>query len=457
MAEQPLSSLSNFDKWQSFMSGFISPQVYVDFGFYYLISASLQRRVWYGPDHSPLYPNQYIVFVGEPGIGKGLVLKQVANILRHHKLKKRERTDVEGVNREVIEMLAAADLTDAEKDEQRGSKEKLDEPLLIPVAADATTYEALVAAMCRALRRKDFPYFDEKLQRKLTGVYTHSSLAFCLEELSSLLRRHADDVVQFLHVGFDCGDYKKDTKTQGTDKIQRMCVNLLAGTTPSFMQRTFSDGLLNEGMSSRSLFLFAPKNRSNKLIIPDLSPEQLVHQQDIIKHVEKLSQLYGRVTTTPETESFLQVWWDEQQRTKVNTNEKLKHYYARKNIHMRKLAMAIHFGESTSMELTLEDHIKAIKALEGIEVVMHHALIHGVANPLYRLGLKITEFIEENDGATGKELLTKFWDELPSASMKQVEDILTHLLIMQKITTTSVQNCKGMITKYIAVKETKLT
>lgn len=452
MAEQPLS---NFNRWQSFMSGFISPQVFVDFGFYYLIGASLQRRVWYGPDHSPLYPNEYMVFVAEPGIGKGLVLKQVASILRHHKLKKKILdSGIEGVQREVIEALAKADMTDAEKDEQRGDKSKLDEPLLIPVAADATTYEALVAAMCRALRRKDYTYFDDKLQRKLTGVYTHSSLAFCLEELSSLLRRHADDVVQFLHVGFDCGDYKKDTKTQGTDKIQRMCINLLAGTTPSFMERTFSDGLLNEGMSSRSLFLYAAKNRSNKLIIPDLTEAQIQHRQDVIDHVEKLTHLYGRVTTTPEIESFLQDWWDQQQKERVNTNEKLKHYYARKNIHMRKLAMAIHFGESTSMELTLECHIKAIAVLSQIELVMHHALIHGVTNPLHRLGLKIADFLTVMDGATTREIYCKFFDELPSGSLKQLDDLLTHLIIMNKITTKEVQNCKGMITKYITVKET---
>lgn len=452
MEDKPLS---NFDRWQSFMSGFISPQVFVDFGFFYLIGASLQRRVWYGPDHSPLYPNEFMVFVAEPGIGKGLVLKQVASILRHHKLKKKPLdARYEGVQREMIEALAQADLTDAEKDEQRGDKSKLDEPLLIPVAADATTYEALVAAMCRALRRKDFPYFDEKLQRTLTGVYTHSSLAFCLEELSSLLRRHADDVVQFLHVGFDCGDYKKDTKTQGTDKIQRMCINLLAGTTPSFMERTFSDGLLNEGMSSRSLFLFAAKNRSNKLIIPDLTLEQVQHRQDVIDHVEKLTHLYGRVTTTPEIEEFLQVWWDQQQREKVNRNEKLKHYYARKNIHMRKLAMAIHFGESLSMQLTLECHIKAIKALENIELVMHHALIHGVANPLHRLGLKMVDFCEATGGVTAKELLVKFWDELPTASQKQMDDLITHLIIMGKLTTDPTS--KNGHSRYIAVKEAKV-
>lgn len=451
---------TNFDKWQSFMSGFISPQIFIDFGYYYLISASLQRRIWYGPPHSPLYPNQFMVLVGEPGIGKGLVLKQVASILRHHKMPKinsgKLPPGIEGVNREVAEMLAKTNLEDAEKDEQRGDKKGIEPSLLIPVAADATTYEALVAAMCRALRRKDYLYHDEKLNRTLTGIYTHSSLCFCLEELSSLLRRHADDVVQFLHVAYDCGDYKKDTKTQGVDKIQRCCLNFLAGTTPSFMQRTFTDGLLNEGFSSRALMLFAAKNRHSNLNIPDLTPEQELDRQAIIAHVEKLTHLYGRVTTTPETEEYLQDWWNRQQVEVVNRNEKLRHFRARLNIHMRKMAMAVHFGESTEMVISLEAHKKAIDMLEKAQTVMHHALVHGTANPLYKVGNRIMLFLEEVNGATSKELLVKFWDELPNASMKQLEELLTHYIIMGKITTRQSKNSKGVeVTQYVIVREAK--
>lgn len=447
--------MTNFEKWQSFMSGIMSPQVYIDFGFYYLISAALQRRVWHGPDHRPLYPNQYIILVGEAGVGKGLVIKPVTEILRYHKLRRKVQSDADPVHREMLELLAEADLTDAERAKQREDKHRIEEPLLIPVAADATTYEALVTAMCRSLRRKDYSKFDEKLQKTITAVYTHSSQAFSLEELSSLMKKKADDVLGFLLVGFDCGDYKKDTKTAGVDKIHNMCVNFFAGTTPEYMQKTFKDGVLNEGMSSRGIFIFAAKPRFYAMEIPDLTPEQKQHWQDIVDQVGKLTQLYGRVTTDRKVEEFLQEWWVAQQQVKANCNEKLKHYYSRKNIHVRKLAMAIHFAESTSMELTLEEHVKAIAMLDNVELVMHHALVHGSANPLYRLGLRVVDFLEETGGATAKELLVRFWEELPTPSLKQVEDLLTHLLIMQKITTTTSKNCKGDVTKYLAVKETK--
>jgi hypothetical protein len=200
--------------------------------------------------------------------------------------------------------------------------------------------------------------------------------------------------------------------------------------------------------------IFAAKNRSNCLNIPDLTSEQESDRQHIIAHVEKLTHLYGRVTTSEETESYLQDWWNRQQTEVVNRNEKLRHYRARKNIHMRKMAMAVHFGESTDMVVSLEAHKKAIEMLEHIELTMHHALTHGTANPLYQVGNKVLLFLEDYGAATDKELLVKFWEQLPGASMKQMQDLLTHMIVMGKITTTEGKNAKGnSVTKYTVVKE----
>src|SRR5437667_9649237 len=87
--------MTNYERWKSYMSGFSSPDNYIDWGWYYLIAASLQRRVWCGPLHSPLYSNNYTILVGEPGIGKGLVIKQVSEFLRFHKI---ENPKINGTN-----------------------------------------------------------------------------------------------------------------------------------------------------------------------------------------------------------------------------------------------------------------------------------------------------------------------------------------------------------------------
>src|SRR3974390_921687 len=155
--------MTNFEKWHSYMSGFVSPNNYIDFGFYYLISASLQRRVWTGPDHARLYPNIYIVLVGEPGIGKGLVVKQVSDFLHHHKLpepslsKKMESQALTQSDKDLMAEVIKQDYQRAKDSEASGeegkkaSEKTFERPLLFPVAADATTFEALAACLAKSL------------------------------------------------------------------------------------------------------------------------------------------------------------------------------------------------------------------------------------------------------------------------------------------------------------------
>ena len=78
--------MTNWDRWQLRLREVTSPQSFIDFGFVYLVSSYLQRRVWTNADHQKLFPNVYIILVGDPGIGKGLVIKPVTEFLKGHKL-----------------------------------------------------------------------------------------------------------------------------------------------------------------------------------------------------------------------------------------------------------------------------------------------------------------------------------------------------------------------------------
>lgn len=458
-------NLTNYEKWRLYTDGLISPDSFIDFGFYFLIGAALQRRVWVGPKHMQLFPNQYTTFVSDPGIGKGLVIRAISHMLRHHKLSSpNEKThtvtgtktgDVEPVNRELIEAAAKADYESGINEEQRGSEvgkkyNNYEKPLLFPVAADSTSFEALVTSMSRALRRKNYVEFDEQLQRNVTKIYTHSSMSFCLEEISSLFRKRAEDVANFLQITYDCGDFKKDTKTQGTDRIQKCCLSFLGGTQPNFMRRSFSDGLLNEGFASRTWFIFESRNRKTTMHIPELTPLQKMCEIDILNHLLKLSNLYGGCTYTPEAYSWLEQWWIEAQTERVNLSERLLHYYSRKNIHIQKLAMALHFSEKLDFVITLEECKRALAILDKAEAKMHHAIITKSENPYFGIGQKILGFLTENGSRTRNELFAKFYEELPSNDPKDaLEKILDYHMVMGKINSIT-QNGK---TRYETIKK----
>lgn len=440
--------MTNFEKWRAVCDGLVSPDSYINTGYYYLIAASLQRRVWFGPDHMKLYPNQYTVFVGPPGVGKGLVLKLIDRMLRYHRLQDPKNTlekvienpsIASTVDKEQLTAVAQANYKVAkETDDEFSGKKKdfFDQPLLIPVAANASTFEALTRAMAKSIRRKDYREYDKDAKKEVMKIYTHSSLCFCLEEMASLFRRKTHDLVNFLLQAYDCSEeYTYDTKTLDLkDRIRKLCLNFLAGTTPSFMRDTFDDRLLTEGFASRSLFVYEMVNRKHTTIIPDLTEEQQKYMLELLVHIKSLTKLYGRVRFTAEANAFYEEWWIKSQTDRPNTSIKLEPYYARKNILLPKMAMAMHFGESSSMEeIGVETLKNALNFLAPVEKKMHYALSFDKKNPLAAPAKNVMEFITKQGRKTKREIFTEFWGNLPPPVEESLNEILTHLKITHQI------------------------
>lgn len=440
--------MTNFEKWRSITDGFVSPDSYINVGFYYLISASLQRRVWLGPDHMKLYPNQYITLVGPPGVGKGLIIKCDEEFIKYHKLQNpatilNKAIDnpaaLTQLDKEELSLLAQATYKEAKEADEEFVKKKdhFDEPLVLPVAANATTFEALVRATAKSIRKKSYKEFDKDAQKEVLKNYTHCSLCFCLEEIASLFRKKTDDLVNFLLQAYDCSDeYTYETITRGKDRIRHLCLNFFGGTTPSFMQNTFDDKLLTEGYASRTIYVHESCNRKATLKIPDLNTEQLQCKIDILKHIKSLVNLYGRVTIEKEAEDFLEDWWIKSQTNRPNTSIKLEAYYARKNIHVQKMALAVHFGESTSMSIGVEPFKKALEFLAPIERRMHYALSFDKKNPLFMPAKNIVDFILKQGKKTKKEILTEFWGNMPHPAEDSLNEILLHLETTSQIKVT---------------------
>ena len=394
----------NLENWRFWMQDVISPDNYINWGFYGIIAASLQRRVWCGEDERPLFPNLYIVLVGEPGVGKGRTLSEVSKVLRYHKY----------VNMDIMAKVKSTPGT-----------EDIIDPLLIPVGADATTYEALVKCMSLSVRRGYAPNPKDPTLKK---SYMHSSLAFCLEEISSLFRKKMESLANFLLVTYDCGDYTYDTVGRGEDCIRKCCLNMIAGTTHGFMKTVFGDELLTDGFASRTVFVCESHSRFRRIRPSTFTDEQYKAHQKILDHVKLLSQLYGQVTFTEEALLWLDKWWTNELQTRVNKSPKLIPYYARGDITMKKLAMVKHFMDDTSMTVGLEECLWARKELDKVEIKMHSAVTLNNTNPLSKIATEIITFIELNGPQKQNDLLVQFWGDLPNPQLQSLESTVTYLI-----------------------------
>lgn len=428
--------MTNFEKWRSYTSGLPSPDNYIDWSFYYMIAAALQRRVWCPPTHEPIFANMYTALVGKPGLGKGGPIRAVSRILNYHKLKD-ANTEMPQTwtpeEKEFAQSILDADIKQAQTTTINGASRELTalaEPLLIPVAADAVTYEALVEYMAKNIRRVNFTKPDGKM-----GLYSHCSTCFCLEEIASFFRKKTEDAINFLIQAYDCGEsYEKRTRTQGNDRILRLCLNFLGGTTPDFMQQAFDDALIAQGFSSRTFFIFATKNRKSVFFRPELTDEQQQHYRDLLIHVKKLSRLYGQVQLEPGTERFLEDWLSRVHSGKedgiATRSAKLEPFAARLNIHVMKLAMAMHFGETDSMQIPLATFQAAIDKIKLESKTMHMALTMGATNPISRVAPKIVEYLE----IVGKRTFTELWAQfVEKLTKKDLEEVLEFLQMTDAI------------------------
>ena len=440
--------MTNFDKWKIYTDGLPSPNNYLDWSWFYTISASLQRRVWLGPPHQPCYPNMYCILVGPPGVGKGLAIREVTTFLKHWPLdiyKGNTAIATSDSDKATVEMMAEKAVKQANEVESQGSNKKQEQyrPLLIPVCADAITYEALVMAVGNSYRCINYVDATDTNDKPKLKIYGHSSLCFVLQELSSLMRKRTNDTVNYLLGLYECPvDYEYSTVTRGKDRVRRGCLNIIAGTTPSFMQSTFDENLIGEGFTSRTFYIYANKNRKNMCWLPALSTEQEQYKKELLEHIKKLTTIYGPVKLEPATMKWMQDWWDDYEQGKLkrsNNALEMVPYYSRKNIHTMKLAMALHFSEDAEQDdygrpknpITIETFERAIKILELEERNMHLAIALEGNNPVSKATRKILDLLR-----LGK----KNFVDIYSATFKivndrsQLEEVIAFLELTDQIT-----------------------
>lgn len=463
--QEEYPKLLNLSKWHLYMRGIGSPQLYVDFGFYYLVAAALQRRVWYGPPEKPLFPNLYVTFVGRSGIGKGLVIQEVTKIISHHKKPKFGSSTPAPVVNPLSDIPAnqvqilAAQITDLQQSLKEAAEKKAPkgndrEKLLIPLGADSITFQGLLEDHGYAnIRNTVVP-----CKMAPNGTYSHQSICFSLEELSSLFRKNLEDLVTYLQIGFDCQDFRYKTKTCGEDILKRTCINMLAGTTPAFMSRAFDMDILNQGIASRMLFVYASRNRFEQFDIPHFTEEQLHAHAELLASVKLLTTVFGQVTFTPEAQEYAKHYFEKEfPAIRDNAPAKLQNYYARKKVITIKLMMVLHLSDweyHQSMEIPLATLKMVLGIMSKVETTMLYALNYGTENKLPKLGSKILEYLRGNEGKsfTKNELWRALYGDVDGVS--HLEEAISGLEITGQIDGKSVEIAPGrVVIKYQANKE----
>ncbi len=289
------------------------------------IAGALRRQVWIDQRYFQWTPNFYIIMVGPAGI--------------------------------VSKSTSA-----------RIGMKLLEEVPGVVFGPRSMTWQGLTTALSDA--QKMVPFGME-------GDYLNMSCITCIvNELGTFLRPQDKEMVDVL---VDLWDGQIETWTRKLKKedttIENPWINVIACTTPSWLQDNFPESMIGGGLTSRIVFVYGDKKRHLIAYPADvLDPKEFADDgKRLIEDLCLIGELKGEVELDPKAKAWGTTWYENHWKTRPQhmASERYGGYIARKQTHIHKLAMVIAASQRAELVITERDLILADNMTTGLEVSMN--------------------------------------------------------------------------------------
>ncbi len=337
--------------------------------------AGLERRIWINQGVYSIYPNFYLVLVAASGQKKSTAINAASKILRRLS---------PGPN----------------------------------VISQKITPEALIQAIqCQANDPKVV------LKMKNGGIVI-------ADELATFLDRQALDkgLGPILTALYDCTPFEYATKARGVEKVEDGYLSMLGGTTIELLKNSLPKDAIGGGFTSRTMFVYEDKVAAPIAWI-DFDQELVDLEQELVNYLQRLMELEGAVTMTPEAKAFFIHDYEERHKVGEFRNDPLlRSYENRRHAHLWKVAMALMVAEAPQRTMELQ-HIRGAKfILEEAEVYLPRVVELIAASETGMAGSLVMNYIEQKSGAQGfvlrRDLMRHFAHRFDSLEITKMVDTL---------------------------------
>jgi len=181
-------------------------------------------------------------------------------------------------------------------------------------------------------------------------------------ELGSLVNPSDYEMIDVLTDLWD-GDHtvwEKMTKTSGQETVPNPWINIIAGTTPGWLSGRIPRHMIDGGLFSRIIFVYADKKRS-RVAYQDMgerSEEAIEFERKLVHDLEQISLLRGMYQLSSRAYDYGVKWYNEHQ-DRVEARDPLYQalgtYVSRKQTHLHKIAMALAAAKRDTLVLEESD------------------------------------------------------------------------------------------------------
>lgn len=344
------------------------------------IAGALQRNVYIDQGRFKLYPNFYTILVSAPGLmQKSTTINYAVDLLRQ----------VEGIK----------------------------------FSPRKCTWEAFIQVMSES--HKDDSDGEFNLDQK---IYRAAPITVIASELSVFLNLEDLGMVSALVDLWDCPDvFDKVTKFSGCEFIERPCVNLIAGTTPSWIRQSFDRWSKEGGLVARCIFIYEDKKRKPLAFPRKHMPKDLPKlQEKLITDLTYINRLSGIYTFTPEAEEYEEIRYERHYYQIVNGDPNAAFGFKdRKQAHIFKLAMIIAAAKRDQLIITLEDLLEAEQKINEVEGDLGHVFSVLDDRPEIRPLNEIKELFKRTGSIRQDKLIAKLSGKYTSQEIKLALDTLS--------------------------------
>ena len=288
------------------------------------IAGALRRRVWIDQRYFQWTPNFYIVLVGPAGV--------------------------------------------AAKSTSLRSGMKLLEKLKVPFGPQSMTWQALTQGLAEAT--DTVKYFSPSgMEEKLV----QSALTIAVSELGTFLRMDDSSLMDVLIDLWDgqLQNWVHKTKTSGNIEIQNPWLNIIACTTPSWLQNNFPEHMIGGGLTSRIIFVYGEKKRQFVAYPADhINAEDQKETETRLYHdLCEISTLAGEMILSEEAKTWGRDWYERHWTTRPvhMASDRYGGYIARKQTHIHKLAIILSVAKHSRLLIEKSELLEAETLITSIE------------------------------------------------------------------------------------------
>lgn len=301
-------------------------------------------------------------------------------------------------------------------------------PSITVVPESSSGRQAMILAMKRALSNFSDPT-DNKIK-------FHSSVTAFSEELSVFLGQGDIAYLSNLTDWYDSkDDWEYETVGRGKDTLQGLCLNLMGGTAPDWIQSMIPQEALGGGFTSRIIFIVEEVKRK---IIPKyvVTPEEERLKELLQVDIERISQLAGEITFTPDAEQLYIDWYIEQDTAlsagkPVITDPRFAGYCERRATHIQKLMILCSASRGDDLKINAADFHRAHKLLSDAEKNMPKTFGGLGKSKMSDQSDAVINYIKKTGITTRKALMQKFYRDIDPMTLSNVEVLMQQMGVVK--------------------------